>query len=84
MTVLNIIKAFFEKIYSLLPDSPFQAFFADKMGPLSDMLGWINWFIPFDICFKLTEVWVMAIAAYYLFMLIKKIVFDFIINKLVG
>ncbi len=82
--MLNIIKAFFEKIYDLLPDSPFQAFFADKIGPLSDMLGWINWFIPFDICFKITEVWAVAIAAYYLFMLIKKIVFDLIINKLLG
>lgn len=82
--MLEIIKAFFSKIYDLLPDSPFQAFFADKLGPLSDMLGWINWFIPFDICFKLTEVWVAGIAAYYLFILIKKIVFNFIISKLLG
>ncbi len=82
--MLDIIKAFFAKIYDLLPDSPFQTFFADKMGPLSDMLGWINWFIPFDICFKITEVWTIGIAAYYLFMLIRKIVFDLVINKLLG
>lgn len=82
--MLNIFSAFFEKIYDLLPDSPFQAFFADKMGPLYDMLGWINWFIPFDICFKITEIWVIAISAYYLFMLIKKIVFDLILSKLLG
>ncbi|MCX4341832.1 MAG: hypothetical protein OSJ72_19675 [Lachnospiraceae bacterium] len=82
--MLNILSAFFEKIYDLLPDSPFQAFFADKMGPLYDMLGWINWFIPFDICFKITEIWVIAISAYYLFMLIKKIVFDLILKKLLG
>lgn len=84
MTVLDIIKAFFEKIYDLLPDSPFQAFFTDRLEPLRDILGWINWFVPFDLCFKLTEIWVVCIAAYYLFMLIKKIVFDLIINKLLG
>lgn len=80
--MLEIIKAFFGKIYDLLPDSPFQAFFADNTGPLYEILGWINWFIPFDICFKITEIWVIAISAYYLFMLIRKIVFDFIISKL--
>lgn len=82
--MIEIIRAFFSKIYDLLPDSPFQAFFADRMGPLSDMLGWINWFIPFDICFKLTEIWAAGIAAYYLFKLIRKIVFDFILSKLLG
>lgn len=82
--MIDIISAFFEKIYDLLPDSPFQTFFADNLEPLSEILGWINWFIPFDICFKLTEVWVTGIAAYYLFQLIRKIVFDLIINKLLG
>lgn len=82
--MLEIIKAFFTKIYNLLPDSPFQTFFADKTGPLSDILGWVNWFIPFDVCFRLTEVWVAGIAAYYLFLFVKKIVLDFIIGKLLG
>ena len=49
-----------------------------------DFLHWLNWFIPFDICFKITEVWVAAIALYYLFVIIKKIVFDLIIGKLIA
>ncbi len=82
--MIDIIKSFFAKLYDLLPDSPFQAFFMDKIDILGDMLGWLNWFIPFDLCFKLTEIWVAGIAAYYLFMIIKKIVFDLIIGKLLA
>lgn len=82
--MVDIIKSFFSKIYDLLPDSPFQAFFTDKIDILGDMLGWLNWFIPFDLCFKITEIWVAGIAAYYLFIIIKKLVFDLIIGKLLA
>lgn len=82
--MLNIIKAFLTKIFDLLPSSPFQAFFADKSEVLGDMLGWLNWFIPFDLCFKITELWVVAIAAYYLYVLIRKIVVDLIIAKILA
>lgn len=82
--MLDIIKSFLARLYDLLPDSPFQTFFTDKIDILGDILGWVNWFIPFDMCFKITELWVAGIAAYYLFMIIKKIVFDLIIGKLVA
>lgn len=77
--MIDIIKSFLEKIYNVLPDSPFQSFFSEVDF---DFIGWLNWFIPFDICFKITEVWVTAIAAYYLFSIVKKVVFDLIIGKL--
>lgn len=80
--MLNIIKSFFNNLYSLLPDSPFQALFSDFN--FDQYKGWINFFIPFDLCFKFTELWLAGIAAYYLFCLIKKIVFDLIINKLLA
>lgn len=80
--MLNIIKSFFMKIYDLLPGSPFQAFFADKSDVLGDFIGWLNWFIPFDLCFKITEAWVIAVAAYYIFVVIKKIILDLIVAKI--
>lgn len=79
--MIKIIQAFFEKVYNLLPDSPFQTFFSDFDF---DFLNWLNWFIPFDICFKITQVWVTAVAAYYLFTVVKKVVFDLIIGKLLA
>lgn len=82
--MFSILKSFFTGIYDLLPDSPFQTFFADRLGVISDMLGWINWFIPFDLCFKITEVWVTLIAAYYLFSIVKKIVLDLVIKKILA
>lgn len=79
--MIDLLKSFFSKIYSMLPDSPFQLFF-DTVD--FDFVHWLNWFIPFDICFKITEVWVTAIAAYYLFSIVKKVVFDLIIGKLIA
>lgn len=81
--MFNILKSFLSSIYDLLPDSPIQTFFEGKLGILGDMLGWLNWFIPFDLCFKITEIWVTAIAAYYLFNIVKKIVLDLIIAKII-
>lgn len=80
--MLNIIKNFFNGLYSLLPDSPFQVLFSDFN--FDQYKGWINFFIPFDLCFKFTELWLAGIAAYYLFCMIRKIVFDLIINKLLA
>ena len=80
--MFDILKSFLSRIYDLLPDSPFQTLFDGKLGVLNGMLGWLNWFIPFDLCFKITEIWVVAIAAYYLFNIIKKIVLDLIIAKI--
>lgn len=81
--MIEILKSFFQGIYALLPDSPFQTLFSGDLYHF-DFLHWLNWFIPFDLCFKITEVWVTSIAAYYLFVIIKKIVFDLIIGKLLA
>lgn len=82
--MMNILKSFFTKIYELLPGSPFQAFFSGHSEVLSDILGWLNWFIPFDLCFKLTELWVASIAIYYLFVVIKKVILDLVIAKILS
>lgn len=79
--MIDLLKSFFLGIYNMLPDSPFQYFF-DAVD--FDFVHWLNWFIPFDICFKITEIWVTAIAAYYLFSIVKKVVFDLIIGKLLA
>lgn len=82
--MLDILRSFFTKIYDLLPGSPFQSFFADRSEVLGDILGWLNWFIPFDLCFKITEFWVAAVAAYYLFVILKKIILDLVVAKILS
>lgn len=77
--MIDIIKSLLEKIYNILPDSPFQTFFESVNF---DFVGWLNWFIPFDICFKITELWVTAIAGYYLYSVARKVVFDLIRGKI--
>lgn len=79
--MLNIIKELFSKIYDVLPSSPFQTFW-DNVN--FDFVGWLNWFIPFDICFQITEIWAISIAAFYLFSIVKKVIFDLILKKIAG
>lgn len=81
--MIEVLKSFLSGLYNMLPDSPFQTIFSNEMYHF-DFLHWLNWFIPFDICFKITEIWVTSIAAYYLFVIIKKVVFDLIIGKLLA
>lgn len=78
--MVKILQALLEKLYGRLPDSPFQALWD---GLELDFIPWINWFIPFDLCFKITEAWVTAIAVYYLFIMLRTIIFDLIIRKLI-
>lgn len=75
--MLDLIKGFMGGIYDFLPDSPFQSFFNSINF---DFVHWLNWFIPFDLCFKITETWVAALALYYLFVIIKKVIFEYVLD----
>lgn len=71
----------FLKIYNLLPDCPFGQFLKDNTIS-EEWLHYINWFIPFDICLDITKGWVIAIAVYYLFTIIKKISLDYLVGSI--
>lgn len=77
--MINIIKIILLKVFSILPDSPFQKAFADM-----DMSFFpsVNWFLPLDICANITLAWLGCILVYYIFMLIKGLVMSFIKSKL--
>lgn len=49
----------------ILPTSPFLAFF--NAEPIQQYLGYINFFIPFDICYNIVSSWVGVLATLYLF-----------------
>lgn len=77
---MDFFYSIFAKVYNLLPDCPFGEFLKDN--PISsEWLHYINWFIPFDLCFKITESWVIAIAVFYLFTIVKKIALDYLVGS---
>ena len=79
--MINLIKIIVMAIFSLLPDSPFQSM-CDSVIFDKDFLPFLNWYIPFDICAEMTLAWLACVLTYYTFVMVKKIIYDFIINKI--
>lgn len=80
LTVLYNIIAW---IFNILPDSPFRSV-VDGVVYKVDFLPQLNWFVPFDTCSTILVAWLDCILVYYVFVLVKKIVLDFLVEKLMG
>lgn len=78
--MFNIIESIIVAIFNILPDSPFQTM-VDGVLYKIDFLPTLNWFIPFDTCSTLMLAWLDCILVYYLFVMVKKIVMDFLIGQ---
>lgn len=81
--MFNIVKIIIIAIFNMLPDDPFRTLIDGVVYDI-DFLPTLNWFLPFDICANLTLVWLDCILVYYLFVLVKKIVWDLIVRNLVS
>lgn len=52
-------------LFALLPGSPFRAFVEFKDN--YKILGVLNFFIPFDICAGILEIWLGAVVSLYIY-----------------
>ena len=59
----DLIELVLDAVLYLLPDSPFQKI--ELPAILKDYLGYINWFIPFQLMSRTLLVWLSAIIVYY-------------------
>ena len=73
--MLNVLKVILLKVFSILPDSPFQSALADM--DLS-FVPTLNWFIPFDVCADIMQAWLVCVFVYYVFTLVKGLVNAFV------
>ena len=60
-------------IIELLPNDPFPTML-ENMDVIKDYIGYINWFIPFDIMAIMLNGWLVCVASYYIYALLKKVV----------
>lgn len=81
--MLKLISVLLIALYAILPTSPIQAAFSE-MQMDGQFLGWLNWFIPFDLASKITVTWLLCIVAYYAFTTVKKVVMNYIVDKLLS
>lgn len=79
--VIRIIKILLMKIFSLLPDSPFQQGLSEMD---TSTIPSLNWFLPLDICANITLAWLACLLVYYIFMMVKNLIYAFIKSKLVA
>lgn len=79
--MVNILKIIIIAIFELLPTSPFPTMF-DSAIANADFLAYLNWFLPFDVASIMMLSWLDCVLIYYLFVLVKKIVMDILIDKI--
>lgn len=65
----NFINSILTSIINILPDSPFRDFFV--FVDEHEILGYVNWVIPFDNMAALLNTWIVCIAAYHVFLFVK-------------
>lgn len=79
--MIALLSALFMAVINLLPSSPFQTNVDGILYKL-DFLPYLNWFVPFDNCLKIIQIWLPCIVAYYLYDVIIGIVNRLILDKL--
>lgn len=78
---INVIGLFFDildVLISILPAAPFRIMLskiADSSG--IDVLGYINYIIPFNFCAVCFDIWIDCILAYYVYKYLKKAIEDY-------
>lgn len=85
MKILALLSLIITALYAILPTSPIQNALAGIEAEMDvNILGMLNWFVPFDNARDITLLWLNCILAYYVFTLVKKVVMDYIIGKLLA
>ncbi len=67
--LINVLGTVLGGLVGLLPKSPFQ--FASN-SQFADLLAKINYFIPIYDFISILELWIVAVAAYYLYSVIAR------------
>lgn len=77
------ISAFFDildLLIGLLPMAPFRGMLATLTNEGYDVLGYVNWFLPFDFAATCINTWLACVLAYYIYKYLKQAI-DKYINK---
>lgn len=73
--MIEIIKMMVLKLFNMLPDNPFSKYYLTI-----DMTDYqyINWILPLDICSAIMLGWLACIIVYYIFIIVRWFVMQFI------
>lgn len=77
-SAIGIFFDILDVLISILPSAPFRAMLsqlADFSG--MDVLGYVNYFIPFKFCATCMNAWLACVLAYYVYKYLRQAITDY-------
>lgn len=68
----DIISNLLAFIVTVLPSDPFIKYIDALDSSISKYIGWLNWFIPFDLILKVFVAWLASITLFYIWMTLAR------------
>ena len=77
-TAIGLFFYVIDILISILPSAPFR----DMLSQLEnssgmDVLGYVNYFIPFDFCARCINAWLACVLAYYVYKYLRDAIKDY-------
>lgn len=74
-TAVGVLFDILDVLISLLPAAPFRAMLSDLVESSGmDVLGYVNYFIPFKFCATCMNAWLACVLAYYVYKYLKEVI----------
>lgn len=74
-TAVGVLFDILDVLISLLPAAPFRAMLSDLSDSSGmDVLGYVNYFIPFKFCATCMNAWLACVLAYYVYKYLKEVI----------
>lgn len=77
-SAIGIFFDILDVLISILPSAPFRVMLsqlADSSG--MDVLGYVNYFIPFKFCATCMNSWLACVLAYYVYKYLRQAITDY-------
>ena len=77
-SAIGIFFDILDVLISILPSAPFRVMLsqlADSSG--MDVLGYVNYFIPFKVCATCMNAWLACVLAYYVYKYLRQAITDY-------
>lgn len=77
-SAIGIFFDILDVLISILPSAPFRVMLsqlADSSG--MDVLGYVNYFIPFKFCATCINAWLACVLAYYVYKYLRQAITDY-------
>ena len=77
-TAIGLFFDVIDILISILPSATFRAMLSQLENSSGmDVLGYVNYFIPFDFCARCINAWLACVLAYYVYKYLRDAIKDY-------